>query len=174
MLRTIREQVELVCNMEKVMQSLSQHSDHDRVKFTYETQIIALEEEIKKFNELKLKLYEDKVNSIISDKDFMDFKQSFTEKIQEKEQAILHLKKILKEAELTGTSTNHWTELFQEAKTIEEIDRPVMMNLVDKVLIHENHTIEIIFKYQSDFMDVQEYIFHHSQQFQANSEGMGG
>ncbi|MFI3255465.1 MAG: recombinase family protein [Eubacteriales bacterium] len=170
-LKTIRDQVEIVCKMEEVLNSISENSDHDRATFTYETQITALEEEIQKYNEMKLKLYEDKVDGIITDHDFVEFKQSFSIKIKEKEQSILNLKKIIQDSELTGTSTNNWTKLFQETKDLQEIDRPVLMNLVDKVLIHENHMIEIVFKYQADFQEVQQYILLHYQKSQEKEVG---
>ena len=33
---------------------------------------------------------------------------------------------------------------------IEELNRRVLMSLVDRILIHENHAIEIVFKYRTN------------------------
>ena len=33
-----------------------------------------------------------------------------------------------------------------------------MMALVDRILIHENHTIEIIFKYRDEYQQTLEYV----------------
>lgn len=41
--------------------------------------------------------------------------------------------------------------MFRQYENIDELNRRVLMALVDKILIHENHVIEIIFKYRDEY-----------------------
>ena len=41
---------------------------------------------------------------------------------------------------------------------IEELNRRVLMSLVDRILIHENHAIEIVFKYRDEYQQTIEYV----------------
>ena len=41
---------------------------------------------------------------------------------------------------------------------IEELNRRVLMSLVDRILIHENHAIEIVFKYKDEYQQTLEYV----------------
>lgn len=43
-------------------------------------------------------------------------------------------------------------------ENIEELNRRVLMALVDRILIHENHAIEIVFKYKDEYQQTLEYV----------------
>ena len=42
-------------------------------------------------------------------------------------------------------------------ENVEELNRRVLMSLVDRILIHENHAIEIVFKYRDEYQQTLEY-----------------
>lgn len=41
---------------------------------------------------------------------------------------------------------------------IEELNRRVLMALVDRILIYEDHAIEIVFKYKDEYQQTLEYV----------------
>jgi hypothetical protein len=47
--------------------------------------------------------------------------------------------------------------LFREYENIDELNRRVLMALVDKIVIHESHEIEIIYKYRDEYKHAKEY-----------------
>ena len=44
--------------------------------------------------------------------------------------------------------------LFKQYENVEELNRRVLMSLVDRILIHENHAIEIVFKYRDEYQQI--------------------
>ena len=43
-------------------------------------------------------------------------------------------------------------------ENVEELNRRVLMSLVDRILIHENQAIEIVFKYRDEYQQAMEYV----------------
>ncbi len=75
-----------------------------------------------------------------------------------KQEALLRVRKEMKHTVTTGTTERNWVTLFKQYENIEELNRRVLMALVDRILIHENHTIEIIFKYRDEYQQTLEYV----------------
>ena len=78
--------------------------------------------------------------------------------IEEKQEALLRVKKEMKQSVTTGTSERNWVTLFKQYENIEELNRRVLMALVDRILIYEDHAIEIVFKYKDEYQQTLEYV----------------
>ena len=65
MFRAIHDQIELVVNLEKALEMIERLPSQNRKAFNYEAQIAKLEEEIERYQKLKLRLYEDLSDGII-------------------------------------------------------------------------------------------------------------
>ena len=63
--RAIHDQIELVVNLEKALEMIERLPSQSRKAFNYEAQIAKLEEEIERYQKLKLRLYEDLSDGII-------------------------------------------------------------------------------------------------------------
>lgn len=154
-LNAIRDQVEILLKMEESLAELEEMVLNDSMVFRYENQIVALKEEIEKYSNRKLKLYEDFSDKIITQEEYFDYKVDFSKKIETKEKAVIHLEKLCSQAEENGTGFENWSKFFKDGKGIEEIDREVLMSVLDKVLIYQDNSIEVIFKYRQE-----EYFLH--------------
>jgi len=160
----IHDQVELVINLENALELIADLPHQDRRVWSFETQITKLEEEIERYQKLKLRLYEDFTNEVLDKSEYFDFRSRYTNVIDEKQQAIKRLKKELVRAVDTGTTTKNWVTLFQQHENIEELNRRSLISLVDRILIYENHTIEIVFKYKDEYMQTLEYVMSFSEE----------
>ena len=146
--RAIHDQIELVVNLEKALEMIERLPSQNRKAFNYEAQIAKLEEEIERYQKLKLRLYEDLSDGIIDKSEYFEFRNSYTKIIEEKQEALLRVKKEMKQSVTTGATERNWVTLFKQYENIEELNRRVLMALVDRILIYENHAIEIVFKYK--------------------------
>ena len=124
----------------------------------YEAQIAKLEEEIERYQKLKLRLYEDLSDGIIDKSEYFEFRNSYTKIIEEKQEALLRVRKEMKQSVTTGATERNWVTLFKQYENIEELNRRVLMALVDRILIYEDHAIEIVFKYKDEYQQTLEYV----------------
>ena len=157
-LQAIHDQVELVIRLDKALDLIAALPSENRKAFSYEAQIARLEEEIEQFQKRKLRLYEDLADGIIDKSDYADFREQYNNTIAEKETAILRLRKEHQILTTTGTTERNWVTLFKQYENIETLNRRVMMSLVDRVLIYENHAIEIVFKYRNEYEQAMNYV----------------
>ena len=89
---------------------------------------------------------------------YFEFRSSYTKIIEDKQEALLRVKKEMKQTVTTGTTERNWVTLFKQYENVEELNRRVLMSLVDRILIHENHAIEIVFKYRDEYQQTIEYV----------------
>ena len=58
-----------------------------------------------------------------------------------------YLKKI-KEREYSG---NKYIENFKEHKSITELSREVILNLIDEVIVHKDKQVKILFRFEDEY-----------------------
>ena len=156
--RVIHDQIELVINLEHALAMIERLPSQSRKAFNYEAQIAKIEEEIERYQKLKLGLYENFIGGVIDKSEYFEFRNSYTKTIENKQDALLRVKKEMKQTVTTGTTERNWVTLFKQYENVEELNRRVLMSLVDRILIHENHAIEIVFKYRDEYQQTLEYV----------------
>ena len=154
---SIHDQVELVLNLDTMLERISRMPAADRKSFNYDMQIVKLSEEIERYQGLKLRLYEDLSDGIIDKGEYAEFRNRYSSMIADKSAALDRVKREKKEAAISGITERHWVTLFKEYQNIAELDRRVLMALVDKILIHEEHGVEIRFKYRNEHAQASDY-----------------
>ena len=149
MFRAIHDQIELVVNLEKALEMIERLPSQNRKAFNYEAQIAKLEEEIERYH---------LSDGIIDKSEYFEFRNSYTKIIEEKQEALLRVKKEMKQSVTTGATERNWVTLFKQYENIEELNRRVLMALVDRIMIYEDHAIEIVFKYKDEYQQTLEYV----------------
>lgn len=156
--RAIHDQIELVIDLERALEMIAQLPDHGRKAMNYEAQAAKLEEEIAQYQKRKLRLYEDLSDGVIDKSDYLDFRDNFNKVIESKQEALRRVRREMTEAVNTGTTERNWVTIFRQYENIEALNRRVLMALVDKVLIYENHALEIVFKYKDEYEQALAYV----------------
>lgn len=156
--RAIHDQIELVIDLERALEMIARLPDHGRKAMNYEAQAAKLEEEIAQYQKRKLRLYEDLSDGVIDKSDYLDFRDNFNKVIESKQEALRRVRREMTEAVNTGTTERNWVTIFRQYENIEALNRRVLMALVDKVLIYENHALEIVFKYKDEYEQTLAYV----------------
>lgn len=154
----IHNQIELVLEMDSILDELEDNDAINCVPFSYQSKIKLLEEGIEKNMKSKLRLYTDLKDEIINQEEYEIFKEEFNTIIQDKKAEKERLEKKEQDSTITGIGTRNWVRLFREHEYIEDVNRRVLMALVDKVNIYENQKVEVVFKYSDKFTRLKEYI----------------
>jgi len=154
----IRDYIDYVLDMEDALSYINSLPSADRTVFNYEAQIVKIQEEIERYQKMKLRLYEDLSDGVISKKEYMDFRNQYTRLIEDRESALERVKKESRDAKTVGNSERAWVALFREYENIEEVDRRVLMALVDRIYVYENHRVEVVFRFRDEFLAQQSYI----------------
>jgi len=107
--------------------------------------------------EMILNLYPDWKRGDISKEEYMRLKGDFQKKIETLEEESKALKEKLEEQE-NGMQNNSFVLSFKELGNIEKLTRPLLLELIDEILIHEGNRITICLKCKDAFEQAREYV----------------
>lgn len=71
----IHDQIETVMHLDQVLAFIERLPLENRKSFNYEAQIVKVEEEIERYRKLKLRLYEDLADGVITKSEYTEFPQ---------------------------------------------------------------------------------------------------
>lgn len=107
-------------------------------------------EEYEKLQKLLMSLYENLTDGIIDREEYTRLKASFTARADETEKQMDALREQLEDIHNHGTE-NAWMNEFIKRQGLTVLDRAVVVALIDKILIHSNDVVEIIYRWQDEF-----------------------
>ena len=97
-----------------------------------------------------MKLYEDLSDGIIDEKEYQEYRGSFSKRISEKEQAMERLEHERKETVEGNRSSNLWIQEFKKYRNVPELNRQMVTTLVDRVMVYEEEKMEVMFRYADE------------------------
>lgn len=107
-------------------------------------------EEYEKLQKLLMSLYENLADGIIDREEYTRLKASFSARADEAEKQMDALREQLEDIHNHGTE-NAWMNEFIKRQGLTTLDRAVVVALIDKILIHSNDVVEIIYRWQDEF-----------------------
>lgn len=114
------------------------------------------ENEIEEKKSFKMKLYETKIDGIITDDEYVALKSDYNQQIDELNSQLINLKQELKNVENGFDENNSWMEFFiQQQGKLDKLQRDVVVMLVDKILLYKDKKIEILFNFKNEY----EYLY---------------
>lgn len=117
-------------------------------------QLEIIECSIKELEEKIFVLYQDYTDSLIDREEYILYKHHYEAQLLEKKECRDRMKNQSDKNDDLLNNEREWVGKFIELKNIENIDRRVLLALVDKVKIHTKHKIEIVFKFNDFYEDV--------------------
>lgn len=106
--------------------------------------------EYEKLQKLLMSLYENLADGIIDKEEYTRLKSSFAARADESEKQMDALREQLEDIHNHGTE-NVWMNEFIKRQGLTSLDRAVVVALIDKILIHSNNVVEIIYRWQDEF-----------------------
>ena len=154
----VKDHVTDVLDMSDALEYIERLPSANRAVFNYEAQIAKLEEEIDRCRKMKLRIYEDLSDGVITKKEYADFRNQYTAMLEDKSASLERVKRERKDAEITGDTERAWVTLFRQYENIEGLTRRALMAMVDKVLVYEKHGVEVSFKYGDEYLRARDFI----------------
>ena len=156
--RLVSDHIQQICEVEKVLDYISTMPEQQRRIFNYDAQLTKLNEEIQRYQDLKLNLYSDMSDGVISKEEYLEFRAGYDRKIADRQRAIAGLSEEREQAVDSNDRHIRWIELFKQYENITELERTVIVNLIERVIIYDTKHIEIVFRYQDQLNTALQYI----------------
>lgn len=109
------------------------------------------QEEIDRCQKLLCSLYENLADGIIDQEEYRELKKTYSSRRANAEEQADGIR-----AEMTQAMTNSangcaWMEQFCKHKGITELDRALVVTLIERILIYKGHRVEIVYRWQNEF-----------------------
>ena len=121
--------------------------DIDHIKRTMEAQ----KKEREKCLRTAADLYPDWKNELITQEEYMRIRANLNEKIEKLDVMISNLQRMREQLDYEDLHKNGFVEHFMSYRNIDSLTRPMLVELIDKILIHEGGKITIKVKYADAF-----------------------
>ncbi len=103
-------------------------------------------------------LYPDWKSGVITQEEYLMIKANLTDKLKALDAMIDNLTAASQQFENGITDENAFIAHFIKYQNIDALTRPMLVELVDEILVHEGGRIEITLKFQDEYARVLEYI----------------
>lgn len=160
----LNHHIEQVVYIEKVLQEIDKIPYKKNEVVKKNKQVISKRQEIKKYNNLRLDLYEDYQGQLITKQEYMEMKEAYRKKADMALAALEQIENEIEAITLNKGTTCDWIESFKRFGELTELTREVAVSLIDEVHIYEKlqgeryPRIEIYFKYVSEFQTAIHFI----------------
>ena len=149
-LDSLRQHIREVVNMSELMNITDTAPLRTAQAQKVQRQLDKKREEYEKLQKLLMSLYENLTDGVIDREEYARLKASFTARADEAEKQMDALRESLNDIRSHGTE-NVWMNEFIKRQELAELDRAVVVALIDKILIHSNDVVEIIYRWQDEF-----------------------
>ena len=157
-LESIKIHIELFADTEKLLEQINNYTKRKLEKENIESIKQVKENEIQKINNLKRGLYEDWKNGYISKEEYLDYKQKYGQDIEKIKEVIINLDKQKEKEKEIVNENSIWIENFRLNRNITQLDRDIIIELIDYIEVYENREITIHFKFMNELNNILEYI----------------
>ena len=149
-LDSLRQHIREVVNMSELLNITDTAPLRTAQAQKIQRQLDKKREEYEKLQKLLMSLYENLTDGVIDREEYARLKASFTARADEAERQMDALRESLNDIQSHGTE-NVWMNEFIKRQELVSLDRAVVVALIDKILIHSNDVVEIIYRWQDEF-----------------------
>lgn len=153
-LEAIQSQIDLLLQAETLLKQIDRIPEEQIVIKNITDQINQLTQRIEKYRNLRSQAYEDMLEEIITEEEFKDIKKRFSSKLHDAEET---KETLLERKHRLIKNTSHlkpWLEQFRKHQNIEKLERNIVVNLIDRIIIYGKDKVSIVFHYQDEMKEM--------------------
>lgn len=157
-LQIINDHLALISQVEHLLEVIAALPEQERNIINYDAQMTALENEIQRYQDLKINLYSDMADGIISREEYKEFHAGYDRRIAERQKQLGRLRGERSQAMENSSGSIEWIEEFKRYRCIAELNRECIVHLIEKILIYDGKRIEVCFRYRDELDSALQYI----------------
>lgn len=129
--------------------------------------IVQLQKELDGIEQIKLGLYTDLKQGVITQEEYISLKSGYGQKTVTLTEQIAQLKEERQTLDHKERLQNEWITRFRQYGQIDTLTRSLVTELIARIDVHEGKTITIHFKFEDEFEKVKAFAEQEMQELQA-------
>lgn len=151
MVRTLCEYSGLAANIDKIAVSKDE-------AIMQNEELASLRKEIDKVETYRMGLFEDVQEGLISSEMYERLKKQYDERINSINISIEERTEMIDKLYSKGLEAEAFIKRFRNNPRIEKLDRVLLATLIDRILVYDNGTVEIVYRYSDEIKTLNQII----------------
>ena len=157
-LTVIQKQIELAVEMDDLLDAISQIKQKNRAEEQLEQALNLQTAEQARIEKTLLELYPDFKAGLLSQDSYLTLKKQYEQQLAKTQETISSLREQLASCNSAENVANDFIATLLQHRNVTELSRELLVELVDRILIHEGGDIDIHFKFSDSYRMAAEYI----------------
>ena len=149
-LSCLNERIKEMCRYGELARNLDKINVSQDEAVLYDNKIKDLKVELEKCERLKASLFQDLREGLLDDKQFDSYREKYSKQEIELSKAIKKQEEIIENIYKNGLVAEDMLERFKTQSELEELDRILLVSLVDRILIYDDNVVEIVYRYRNE------------------------
>ncbi|MDL2302003.1 recombinase family protein [Lachnospiraceae bacterium OttesenSCG-928-D06] len=151
LINAISNHISVLASMTTIMERIEKNGINAEDIVLNDEEISKRYKEFERYTKLMNSLYLDLADDVLTEEEFHQLHDRYQQKCDDIQAQITNLKSEIRAFFLTGIMHNEWIKTFKKYKNITELNRFMMVVMIEKILVYENKEVEIQFKFQDEF-----------------------
>lgn len=151
----LQMQIQIVMEEAEFVESIRQAQQEPYRVRRIERQIRQLTADKAHTQGIKEKLYGDYAEEILTREDFLNYNELYSKRIEEYERKITELEAEQQNLQ-TAPNAYPFLDVYRKYRKLEEITRPMVVELIEKIEVYEGNRVEITFRFHDEIADLLE------------------
>lgn len=121
--------------LERLQKSDNKHRDSEITHAKKES--ARAEKRLKELDNLFVKMYEDRVNGTVTERNFTMLSEKYQQEHIKLEEQLTALRSKLESSEQDKQGAEHWVKLIRKYTDLTELTAPLLNELIEKIVVHE-------------------------------------
>lgn len=155
---SVQAQISVMLDMDRALEGIDHLVWEQREVKKLSAQIETLDIQIAQNKQLRMEVYEDLKSGLIDRSEYESLRSGFSEKAVYAQEA---KDRLLEEQNTLVMGLNDQQQFlsgFRKYENIQELNRNVVVALIDKVLVEDGKNIKVEFRYQDRFASIDEFL----------------
>ena len=125
-------------------------------------ELVKVKAELERVQRLKKSVYEDYKEGLISKEEFFAYREDYLKKEELYKKQMETLEEKMQEGVAEDVFETPWMKRLLEMKDIEKLDREVIVEMVDQIVVYENRKIKISYNFGNEFEHLFSNVYQES------------
>ena len=157
LLQAIQTQIALAVNMEALIRRVNSSPKYRKQTATLQGKLDAAKKALMRYNGLYDSLYQNYVDKLMTEQEYMTLKRRYKEEAEDAERLIEALTR-QQAAEAAHTPGNPFLATFGRFRAADTLTREMAQALIQRVYVDGDSNIEIVFRYRDEYKELCTYL----------------
>ena len=150
-LESVRRQIDNVLGMKKVLELTEAAVLQQAGVKKHQGRLDKKNEEISRYHRLLSSLYENLTDGVIDCEEYQRLKKNYTALLSEAEKQAEAIQREIGRMAERGMEGRNWTDQFRTDQNLTELDRAVVVSLIERILIYKDKQVKIVYHWRDEY-----------------------